>query len=61
MHRTAITSFLVCVLLTACSPSSPPPQIAGDQREALEKAREAAATLEQSTRQTEQDIDEQTR
>lgn len=50
---------LLCVALTACSPPDSTPKIAEGQREVLENAKEAAASIEQSAAKMQQDIDAQ--
>ncbi len=56
--RTFITLLFTASLLLACSPTDQTPKIAEDQREALNQAEKAAAALEQSAVQKQQDIDE---
>jgi len=50
---------LLHLTLTACSPPDSTPKIAGDQREVLKSAEEAAASIEQSATKMQQDIDAQ--
>ncbi|PKO92621.1 MAG: hypothetical protein CVU15_05770 [Betaproteobacteria bacterium HGW-Betaproteobacteria-1] len=50
---------LLCLALAACSPPDSTPKIAEDQREVLKSAEEAAASIEQSAAQMQQDIDAQ--
>jgi uncharacterized protein YcfL len=56
--RTFITLLFTSSLLLACSPTDQTPKIAEDQREVLNQAEKAAAALEQSAVQKQQDIDE---
>lgn len=57
--RSVITLVFTGSLLLACSPTDQTPKIAEDQREALNRAENAAAAMEQSAGQKQQDIDEQ--
>ncbi len=56
-----ILLFSLTMLIAACSPGDDAtPKIAGDQREMLDKAKGAAATVQESADAEKQKMDEQT-
>ncbi|MEQ1600245.1 MAG: hypothetical protein HOP04_08860 [Methylophilaceae bacterium] len=58
--RTRILMLVLFAMMTACSPSSDPvPKIAESQRQALDKAKATANTLQESAEASRKKIDEQ--
>lgn len=58
--KTPIALLLLCTLISACKPPAEPvAKIAESQRQALDKAKAAAATLQKSEETTRKKIDEQ--
>jgi outer membrane lipoprotein-sorting protein len=56
--RRMILLFILSGFVLACSPTDQTPKIAEHQREVLNSAEEAAASMEQSTNKMRQDMDE---
>jgi hypothetical protein len=59
--KTLLTALACLTLLAACDSGGPPPKIYEPQRNALDKAKELDAVVQQAAEQQRQAEDEQTR